>query len=303
MQVAFVTGATGFLGTHLLHALTERGVAVHAATRANATGRRRSEVTWHFVEMTDVRSLRSAIAAVRPDVVFHLAAYGTTAAETDERQMYDVNVRGVYNLCEAISDVDCSLVRMGSPAEYAPALGPIAETHPCRPETPYGVSIHHAVTVGKAWAAAALRTHVVVRPFGPFGPGDRPERLIPFVIRRLLNGERVPLTAGEQLRDFVYVDDVIAAILAAGEAPIGATAVFNIGGGRPIRVRAAVEAIARAVGCRSAALLDFGAVPYRPDDLWPRYAEIAEAREALGYAPCIGFEDGVARTVAAACAG
>jgi len=99
MQVAFVTGATGFLGTHLLHALTERGVAVHAATRANATGRRRSEVTWHFVEMTDVRSLRSAIAAVRPDVVFHLAAYAAEGLSHFIRRFnYTNNVVGSVTL-------------------------------------------------------------------------------------------------------------------------------------------------------------------------------------------------------------
>src|SRR5262249_47771943 len=143
------------------------------------------------------------------------------------------------------------------------------------------------------------RELVILRPFGPYGPGDRPERVIPFVIAGLLEGRRVAVTAGEQRRDYSFIEDHVRALILAGTAVLPDTArVYNIGSGGPITVRTLVERIAAAVDGGALARVDFGAVPYRPDDLADRFADTTAAQRDLGYEPTIALDEGLVRTVA-----
>ena len=143
------------------------------------------------------------------------------------------------------------------------------------------------------------RELAIVRPFGPYGPGDRPERVIPFVISGLLSGQRVAVTAGEQRRDYSFIDDHVRALMLAGSARLwDAPRIYNIGSGGPITVRTLVERIAAAVDGAALARVDFGAVPYRPGDLADMFADTTAARRDLGYEPAIALDAGLERTVA-----
>ena len=280
----FVTGARGFLGRHLSGALAECGADVRA----------------YAGDVTDRASLRSALTAANPDVVFHLAAFGTTSNQRDAARMRAVNVGGVENLWAALDGVSARLVQTGTCAEYAPKNGPLAEDDPCEPESDYARTLHDAVTHSLSMAKSSGRETVILRPFGPYGPGDRPERLIPFVIRGLLGVGRVPVTAGRQRRDFSYVDDHVSAFLAAATAPLLQTAaVYNVGSGCPISVRDIVERIAKLVGGDALSRVDFGAETSRPDDRADRYADITAAKKDLGFAPSVSLDDGLMRTIGA----
>ena len=279
----FVTGATGFIGTHLTRALAAAGVDVY---------RLRGDIR-------DRANVEAAVAAARPELVFHLAAYGTTPVQRDERRMREVNAGGVEHLWDALDRWNCRIVQTGSCGEYGPATGALREDHACRPATPYTATVHEAVVYSIDRARRTGRELVVVRPFGPYGPGDRPERLIPFVIAGLLGGRRVAVTAGEQRRDYSFIDDHVRALIAAGTAALSETArIYNVGSGGPIAVRTLVERIAAAVDGGAIARVDFGAVPYRSGDLSDMFADITAARRDLGYAPAIALDEGLARTVA-----
>jgi nucleoside-diphosphate-sugar epimerase len=278
-----VTGARGFLGSHLMTALRAGGADAHAFAG----------------DITDVAAIRAAVAAARPSVVFHLAAYGTTPAQPDVARMTDVNVGGAQKLWDAIDDVECRLVQTGSCGEYGPAAGPLGEDHACRPATPYTRTLHEGVTLSLDHARRRGRELIVLRPFGPYGPGDRPERIVPHVIDGLLSGGRVAVSSGEQRRDYSYVSDHIRAFLLAATARVDALpAVFNVGTGRPLRVRALVEAIAALVAPDAIARVDFGAVTTRSGETDAMVADPDAARRALGYAPVVTLEDGLARTIA-----
>lgn len=280
-----ITGARGFLGSHLSRALTASGAGVHAFTG----------------DVTSLDSLRAEIAATQPDVVFHLAAYGTTARQRDVARMREVNVGGVEKLWAALDSCRGRLIQAGSCAEYAPKDGALTEDDPCVPDSEYATSLHDAVSHSQAMAARSGRELVVLRPFGPYGPGDRPERLIPFVIEGLLGHGRVAVTAGRQRRDFSYVSDHIAAFVAAATVALPGTGrAYNIGSGRPISVRELVAKIAGLVGDRAADRIDYGAVPPRPDDRADRYADISAATRDLGFVPSVTLDDGLRLTIAAA---
>jgi nucleoside-diphosphate-sugar epimerase len=213
--------------------------------------------------------------------------------------MREVNVGGVEHLWAALDPWPCRIVQTGSCGEYGPSTGALTEDHVCRPTSPYTRTIHDAVEFSIDRARKSGRELVILRPFGPYGPGDRPERLIPFVISGLLSKQRVAVTAGEQRRDYSFIDDHVRALQLAASTPLRDTArVYNIGAGAAITVRAVVERIAAAVDGGALARLDFGSVPYRPGDPADMVADISAARRDLGYEPAVALDDGLARTVA-----
>ncbi len=293
-----VVGASGFLGSHLTRALVDAGADVHTLTRVR--GRVGQRVREHLGDVTDADSVRVAMTDSRPEVVFHLAAYGTTPVQRDAARMRAVNVGGIKRLWNALDNTTARLVQAGTCAEYAPKDGALSEDDPCRPESDYARTMHEAVSFSLEQGRRTGRDVVIMRPFGPYGAGDRPERLIPHVIDGLLGGGRVAVTTGEQRRDFSHVDDHVRAFIAAAVVPAGGARVYNIGSGHPIRVRQLVEAIADAVDARSRDRIDYGAVPSRVEDQTDRFADIAAARRDLGYEPTVSLADGLARTVQAA---
>ena len=277
-QRVFVTGARGFLGRHLCGALGERGADIHA----------------YAGDVTDRAALGAALSAARPSVVFHLAAYGTTSSQRDVARMRAVNAGGVENLWAALDGSTARLVQTGTCAEYAPKDGPLSEGDACAPESDYARTVHDAVSYSQSMATRSGRELVVLRPFGPYGPGDRPERLIPFVIHGLLGGGRVSVTAGQQRRDFSYVDDHVSAFIAAATA-----AIYNVGSGCPISVREVVERIARMIGGDAPGRVDFGAAAPRADDRADRYADITAAKRDLGFVPSVSLDEGLRLTIGA----
>ncbi len=284
-QRVFVTGATGFLGSHLVRALRARDADVIVLDG----------------DIRDRAVVAARVAAARPSIVFHLAAYGTTPLQPDEARMRAVNTGGVEHLWQALDAFPCRIVQTGTCAEYGAAFGPIAETTECHPSSVYAATVHDAVLFSQERARRTGRPLVVLRPFGPFGPGDRPERLVPHVVDALVAGRRAAVTAGEFCRDYSYVDLHVWALIRAAAMTLDETArVYNIGSGKPVAVRTLVEAIAALVGGDAADRVDFGAAPYRADDRVDRYADIAAARRDLGFEPRVTLVEGLRRTVQAA---
>jgi nucleoside-diphosphate-sugar epimerase len=122
--------------------------------------------------------------------------------------------------------------------------------------------------------------------------------VIPHVIRTLLRGEEVRVTAGAQLRDYAHVDDHVSAFVLAGIRPLARNAaIYNTGSGEVITLRALLEAVADAVGPDARAQLRFGAVPYRDSEVWEMCCDVGAARRELGWQPRVSLADGLARTV------
>lgn len=301
MTRVLVTGGTGFLGGHLLAALVRDGVEAHAVVRPSASnnpGLLRG-VQWHPADLLDAGSLAHALDAARPDVVFHLAAYGTTGAQTDEDRMFRVNVEGTKTLWQALGSHACRVVQTGTCAEYGRVSGPIGEGQRCQPLSWYPATIHAGVTISMARAAEAGRELVVLRPFGPYGANDRPERLIPYVIRQLLAGGHAQISRGDQVRDYSHVDDHVRAMRRAADAALPEpVVVYNVGSGRPVRVRELVEIIAREIGGGADRRVAFGDRPLAAYESPEMYADVAAATRDLGYVASIGLADGLRQTIA-----
>jgi nucleoside-diphosphate-sugar epimerase len=296
-----VTGATGFLGTHLLRALRAGEARVHALRR-RADGKSRlpcDGIRWHEADITDVEGLRRAVGAAEPEIVVHLAAYGATPGQRDAELAYRVNVEGAWSLWRALDGIRCRLIHAGSCGEYGQAKGPLHEDQACRPTWSYPATKHASVVLLSTLGRETGRDVIGLRPFGPYGPADAPGRLVPQVIAALLEGRDVAVTAGEQLRDYLHVDDHVRAFLLAATRELPRTGeVYNVGSGESVTVRALCELVAGAVGAGARGRIRFGALPYRSDEVWEMVADIGAARRDLGFEPRVPLPEGIARTVA-----
>lgn len=307
IRSALVTGATGFIGSALSRRLAQGGARTFCLVRAGSPRSARLSgvpgVALVEVASLSLAELARALRDVRAEVVFHLASYGVAPSERDPEQMIEVNVELLTRLLLVTSGWPLQrFVHIGSCSEYAPAEAParIAESHPIRPISLYGAAKAAAHLYGNALALQLGVPFFTLRPFGVYGVGEAPHRLIPHLIDRLRRGEEPSLTAGEQARDLTYVDDLVEALITAARAPrLAAYEAYNVSSDEPLCIRAVAEAVARIAG-KPGAALGLGRRPYRSDEAMWVVGDSQRFRQASGWRPRIGLDEGIGRMVAQA---
>ena len=227
--------------------------------------------------------------------MFHLAWAGVTGAYRNDPAQMTRNVAGSLGLFEATQAAGMKTwVGVGSQAEYGAVKGILSEDLPPKPETAYGVAKHCLALLTETLCAMTKTRFLWVRLLAAYGPMDDPRHLLPSVIEQLLSGEKPMLTPGEQLWDYLYIDDAADAIcrLALDSAASG---VFNLGSGQAQLVRALVETVRDLVD--PALPLGFGEVPYRLDQVMHLEADISKITRATGWQPQTPLPEGLRRTL------
>jgi len=319
-----VTGATGFIGSHLAERLVAEGAEVTLAVEPRASKANivsiLDRVRVHEVDLRDGQTVWQLVRKCQPSRIYHLAAVGVTEPGIDPRLAVQVNVMGTLNLLDALTETDCDcFVNTGTCYEYGhhtppppapPNFGGLENPVPPKVGGPGGQ--HEAQTVDPINAYAASksaawlfcnmyhRTHgfpiVTVRPFTTYGPRQSKRALIPQTILSALRGEDLAMTGGEQTRDFTYVDDVVEGYIRASlsEKAIGQT--INLGTGEERPIKGVVLKVLEFMGNPVKPLI--GALPYRPREIWRLYSDSSKARELLGWQPQVSLEDGLTKTIA-----
>jgi UDP-glucuronate 4-epimerase len=305
-----VTGAAGFIGSHVVEALLARGEDVvgldgfndaYSPTikRANLAPLA-SQARFRLVEgdIRDPAALAEALPAGRVEAVVHLAALaGVRPSVVDPGPYVDVNVRGTALVIERAAAAGARrFVLASSSSVYGNSERvPFTEDDAAvRPVSPYGASKRSAELMAVAASTLHEMGVTILRLFTVYGPRQRPEMAIHAFTRLILAGRPVPVFGdGLAARDYTFVTDVVDGILAALELP-GRFTILNLGGSRSVELSELVQAIGRACGRPVA-------IERRPDqagDVRRTWADISRARSLLGWEPRIGLEDGIARFVA-----
>ncbi|WP_172198421.1 NAD(P)-dependent oxidoreductase [Niveibacterium sp. COAC-50] len=280
-----VSGAAGFLGRRLVPFLESNGYEVYALSRSEKIGR-------HPLVMADVNadSLRAALEGIDLDAVVNLAAAGVRPGERGIELLTRVNSVLPCELLAAASRRGARMfLQTGTCAEYAASqLGVLlSEESPIAYDKAYGATKAAASMLLPLWGREYAVRVVTLRLFNVFGPGEAAHRLLPSLIRSLRVGETVPLSIGTQLRDFLHVDDVCRAMFAmlrAMDADQRINGVFNLASGTPMSVAEFARRVAAAVGV-SEALLLFGSLSLRPDDLPCVVGDSSKLQAACGWSP------------------
>lgn len=307
-----ILGASGFLGRRVARLAGLHGCEVHAAVRdpdraADLLTRVESGARVHAVDLGLERDVADLLARVRPDVVFDLAGYGVGREEDDAEIAEQVNARLPERIVRAFpvgrgsSWNGAQIVHAGSALEVGASSGILTEAAACLPTTLYGRT---KLAGSRALSRAALETGVravTARLFTLYGPGERPGRLFPSLVRAARRGEDLALTSGTQSRDFAFVDDVAASLLHLAASSARPGEIVHVATGRLSTVREFALAAARALGLREERL-HFGELASRAED--PREephgpVSVARLRELCGESPSADLEDGIARAVSA----
>ena len=259
----FLTGAAGFVGSHVAHVLVKAGCEVLAFDRPNSSLWRLHDIADQITvvrgDLRDGTSYRQALVEWRPEACIHLAWY----AEPGKYLHSPENVSSLtasLTLVQELIQVGCQQVVMaGTCAEYDTDRGFLREDDPTRPTTIYAATKLALNLVGQQMTAAAGVNFAWARLFYLYGPCEDERRVVPALIRALLNEETFPATAGEQIRDYLHVEDVASALWTLAEKR--AVGIFNISSGVPVTMQQFMTTIGDILGRTE--LIRFGALPYR----------------------------------------
>jgi UDP-glucose 4-epimerase len=300
-----VTGAAGFIGSHVAQALLDRGHSVRTIDNFSTGSRANLAAIAGEVELIegDIRSYERAHTAARGmDVVIHLAALPSVPRSIqDPLTTNAVNVTGTLNVALASRDAGVRRVVFASSSSVYgrnEAL-PKSEDLVPMPISPYGVSKLAAEQYLMGFSAVYGIEAAALRYFNVFGPRQDPSSqysgVIPKFLTRALVGEPLVVFGdGTQSRDFTYVDNVVAATCAAAAVPLGdGSLVCNIGCGARHTLDDLAAAVLRVTG--SGSRVEYG--PPRVGDVLHSYADVARAREELGYDPLVSLDEGLGRTL------
>jgi nucleoside-diphosphate-sugar epimerase len=296
-----VTGAGGFVGAHLARRLRADGWDVVALVRpgGDLARLRGLDVTVVPVDLTAADATAGATRAADPDVVLHLAAGRGRADPAQRAATAAVNTTSGLHVVDAVGDRCRAVVRLGSSTEYGDSAGPMAEDAPLRPRGWFGATKAAGSLLLTAAAAERGLRSAVLRAFQVYGPDDHPERLVPTVLRAAATGAPLPLTGPGLRRDWVFVDDVVDAVVRAATAddlPTGT--VLNVGTGAQTANEELVALAEQVTGrCLDVRI---GAHPGRAWDAGSWVSDPSAARAALGWAPSVDLREGLARCWAAA---
>lgn len=265
-QRVLLTGASGFLGRQVARQALAAGAVLHVLGRSPAA----PGAQYHQADLADRVAVARAVAAANPQAVIHCAAPGVAYGSASLPDMLAVAVGGTEALLDACTAlaVPPRVVLVGSGFEYAASDHPVGEGWPIVPAgSHYGAAKAAAACVAGAFADRLPL--VLLRPFHIYGAGEAARRLGPFLIAKARAGEPVDLTACEQQRDFLHVDDCAAMLWAAlaerGDAP--GLELCNLGSGQPIALHQFIEALTAELGRHGlAAQCRIGALPYRANE-------------------------------------
>ncbi len=296
-----LTGGTGFVGANLARRLLRDGQEVHLLVRPGYRSWRideiRSDLRLHEVRLDDRGSLRSVIQKIRPDWVFHLAAHGAYASQTDLHRMIETNLWATIHLVEAC--LECgfeAFVNTGSSSEYGLKDHAPSETEYLEPNSYYSVT-KASSTLFCRYTARRRGVHLLtLRLYSVYGPYEEPTRLMPSLILRGRQGELPPLVDPDIARDFVHTDDVVEAYcLAASRSGQENGAVYNVGTGIQMRLRDVVRVAQRVMALD--ATPQWRSMPSRHWDTAVWVSDPGKIRAELGWLPRYTFEQGFRRFV------
>lgn len=296
-----VTGASGFIGAALVKRLGSRGHAVLAVVRPGTNMARLADaspqVEYAYASLDSLLSIEAQVSNFAPDVVFHLAWWGGNSKRfVNEIDQVLINVPGTLHTAHLARESGAkTFIYFGSCVEYGTYCVPVRESDPAIPKNLYGAAKYVGMQSAEGFCRLSDIRFCSVRPFWTYGPGDDRARMIPGLIEKLLDGQRPELTRGEQLWDFLYIEDAVEAVVGLAEES-AASGIFNLASGTAVPLCEVMQHVRDLIDPKLE--LGLGEVPYAPDQIMHLQGDITRLRQAIGWEPSVSLAEGLRRTVA-----
>lgn len=304
-----ITGAGGFIGSHLLEALLKRGRKVKALVHYNSFNR------WGWLDYLD-DSIKESIEIISGDIidpfcvkkamegcnkVYHLAALiGIPYSYYSPNSYVYTNIHGTLNVLQSARELNIEKVVHTSTSEiYGTAqFVPIAENHPINPQSPYAASKAGADLLALSFYRSFDLPVIVVRPFNTYGPRQSARAVIPTIVTQILAGRKeITLGSLEPTRDLTYVEDTVMGFIKAGESGNALGEVINLGNNNEISIRDLANLIAKIMGVNVTIKEDVRRKRPIKSEVDRLMADNSKAQKLLKWFPEYSFEDGLKKTI------
>lgn len=307
-KYVLVTGAGGFIGSHLVEALVKREAKVKALVHYN------SRNDWGMLEFVDrhiqsqlevltgdVRDSDCVRASVSDcDVVFHLAALiGIPYSYVNPRDVVDTNLLGTLNVLQAARDFETEkLIHLSTSEVYGTAeYVPMDEKHPLYPQSPYAATKVAADQLALSFFRSFNLPVALARPFNVYGPRQSARAIVPTIISQALEKKSVRLGSIYTTRDLTYVADTVEGLLRICESDQTAGDITNLGSGFEISIEELIELVARCLKKSIRAISDSKRKRPRASEVERLCSDSKKAQKVLGWVPQVTLEEGLARTI------
>lgn len=305
-----VTGADGFIGSHLVEALLSEGAKVKAFVYYNSANSwgwldtfpksKLQEIEIFSGDIRDPNGVRTAMKGA--DAVFHLAALiGIPFSYNSPDSYIDTNVKGTLNVLQAARDMGTGRVVVTSTSEvYGTAkYAPIDEKHPLQGQSPYSASKIGADKIAEAFHLSFKLPVVTVRPFNTYGPRQSARAIIPTIITQLIKGAgEIKLGALHPTRDLNYVSDTCAGFIALAKCDAAVGKTVNIGSGREITIKALAELIISTMGKKAVIVADGQRMRPENSEVERLLCDNTQIKALTGWEPAISLEKGLSEAIA-----
>ena len=292
-----IAGGTGFIGLHLAKKAVKEGYKVTIISKNKPPlSKKLEDAKYISVDIRNKKNLLSKLKNKSFNYVVNLSGYVDHSYHFDRgSNVFDTHFNGATNLVNCVNDENLlSFIQIGSSDEYGSNKAPQKENQREEPISPYScakVTITHFLQMIYKTQKFPV---VILRLFLVYGVGQKNNRFVPQVISGCIKKKSFPVSAGSQIRDFCYIDDVVKAILLSLNNKKSHGEVINIASGKPTYVKRVVNGIVNKVGLGRA---NFGKIKYRDLENMKLYADISKAKKLLKWSPAIGLDKGLELTI------
>lgn len=299
-KTAFITGANGFVGANLVELLLKKNYAVHILVRKNSDLWRLKKILKNLkVHLGDINNqtfLKKTFEKVNPEYIFHLASYGNSSNDTDLNEMIDVNIIGLKNMFEATRKINYkAFVITGSSSEYGFKNKPMRETDSIEPNSYYSATKASATLIAQSFAILNNKPIYIARLFSVFGPYEENNRFIPTAIKLAFNDKEIPLTPKNVKRDFIYIEDIVEALLKMAKTKLKNGEIINLGTGMQHGNYEIIKTIEKIL--QKKLKVKINGFPNRAWDTSYWVSDNRKAKKLLSWVPKYSLEKGLTKTI------
>ena len=287
-----VIGGTGFIGYHLLRAAKKKNWKISSISLNKPKKHRYVRgINYIIADIGNLKKLKKKLNRSFTYVV-NLGGYvDHSFSKRGSNEIIKTHFIGLINLIKILSKKKIkSFVQIGSSAEYGKNKPPQNENQRCLPNSDYGLAKLASTEFLLMLYKIRKFPATILRLFQVYGPKQDSNRVLPQIIKGCLNNEKFPVSRGDQIRDFCYIDDVVNAIFLALTSKKSNGRIFNIGSGKPKKIKQVIKQVCRIIGQGKP---QFGKIKYRKDENMKVYPIINKAHTELKWKPKIDFDKGI----------